>query len=351
MLHLTVAVPTDLSDTVVELFHRDPAVSQLTRHIGASLKPVGDVIEADVVREAVNQVIDELRLIGVPQVGTLRIEPVQTWLSQAGLAAEREAPGSGADAVVWSEVVSEAYDDSALTWAYTSFHVLATLIAGIGILLDSTILVVGAMVLGPEFGTIAGIAVAVVRKRQGLLVTALTTLVAGFATAMTVTYAAALVGRALGWVTPAMVSAPRPGTSFVYHPDKWSFIVAVIAAAAGVLSLTSDRVGGLSGVFISVTTIPASANVAVGAAVGSWAEVRGSLLQLGVNLVAMVLAGIVTLYLQQRIWSRVRWERRARYWNRRARDARDARPEGRLPVDSGEQTGAGPPGPTGGTPG
>lgn len=327
MLHLTITVPAELSESVVALLARDPAVSQLTRHTGASLKPVGDVIEADVVREGVNQVIDDLRLLGVPRVGTVRIDTVQTWLSRAGLEAEREAPGSGADAVVWSEVIGEAYDDSALTWSYTSFHVLATLIAGIGILLDSPILVVGAMVLGPEFGTIAALAVGVVRKRYGLLVTAAGTLVAGFAIAMTVTYAAALLGRALGWVTPAMVTAPRPATSFVYHPDRWSFIVAVIAAAAGVLSLTSARVGGLSGVFISVTTIPASANVAVGAAVGEWAEVRGSLEQLGINLAAMIVAGVATLYLQQFVWSKVRWDKRSRYWNRRSRDAEHAQAE------------------------
>ncbi|HSE69514.1 MAG TPA: DUF389 domain-containing protein [Nocardioidaceae bacterium] len=54
----------------------------------------------------------------------------------------------------------------------------------------------------------------------------------------------------------ADVVGKRPETAFIYTPDKWSLIVAVIAAAAGVLSLTSARVGGLSGVFISVTTVP-----------------------------------------------------------------------------------------------
>ena len=76
--------------------------------------------------------------------------------------------------------------------------------------------------------------------------------------------------------------------------------MAVIAAAAGVLSLTSARPGGLSGVFISVTTVPAAGNVALGLAFGAWEEVWGSGLQLAVNLVAMALAGWATLALQQR---------------------------------------------------
>ena len=60
---------------------------------------------------------------------------------------------------------------------------LATLIAGIAIVLDSQILVIGAMVLGPEFGPIAAIGVALVRRRPHLLVFAARTLVLGFAPA------------------------------------------------------------------------------------------------------------------------------------------------------------------------
>ena len=61
----------------------------------------------------------------------------------------------------------------------------------------------------------------------------------------------ALLARALGWFVVDDVTAARPDTAFIYTPDKRSFIAALIAAAAGVLSLTSAEVGGLSGVFIS----------------------------------------------------------------------------------------------------
>jgi hypothetical protein len=78
-----------------------------------------------------------------------------------------------------------------------------------------------------------------------------------------------------------------------------------------VLSLTSARVGGLSGVFISVTTVPAAGNVALGLAFGLGHEVWGSSLQLIVNLSGMVMAGWVALACQQAIWSQVS-ARRAR---------------------------------------
>ena len=58
--------------------------------------------------------------------------------------------------------------DSELNWTFLSFMSLATLIAGVAIVLDSQVLVIGAMVLGPEFGAIAALGVALVRRRTVL---------------------------------------------------------------------------------------------------------------------------------------------------------------------------------------
>ncbi len=85
----------------------------------------------------------------------------------------------------------------------------------------------------------------------------------GFAVSILVTTVLVLVARWAGWIDLADLTGRRPDTAFIYTPDRWSLVVAVIAAAAAVLSLTSAKVGGLSGVFISVTTVPASGNVAL----------------------------------------------------------------------------------------
>jgi uncharacterized hydrophobic protein (TIGR00271 family) len=305
MLRLRIAAPADLTEEVVGVLRDNPAVSSLAVLPGASLKPEGDVVSADVAREAANAVIDTLRELGVHKEGSLHIEPVQAWLSQRGYDAERLAPGSSADSVVWADVTQRAYEESELNWTYISFMSLATLIAAIAIVLDSQILVIGAMVLGPEFGAIAALGVALVRRRYSLLALAGRTLALGFLAGIAVTTVLGLLGRALGWVTLEDVVGPRPDTAFIYTPDRWSFIVAVIAAAAGVLSLTSARVGGLSGVFISVTTVPAAGNVALGLAFGVGHEVWGSSLQLALNLAGMAIAGWLTLALQQAVWSRV----------------------------------------------
>ena len=244
MLHVRVTSPSDLTDRVVAVFEGDPAVSSLAVLRGASVRPAGDVVLADVAREAANELVDQLEALGLPQVGTVHVDPVTTWVSQAGLESERRTPGSSADAVVWAEVTQRAYEESELNWTYVAFMTLATLLAGIAIVLDSQILVIGAMVLGPEFVAVAALGLALVRRRGGLFVLALRTLVVGFGVAIVVTTLAALAARALGWIVVDDVTGPRPDTAFIYTPDKWSFIVAIIAAAAGVLSLTAPGWAG-----------------------------------------------------------------------------------------------------------
>jgi uncharacterized membrane protein len=82
--------------------------------------------------------------------------------------------------------------------------------------------------------------------------------------------------------------------------------VAACAGVAGILSLSTAKSGALIGVLISVTTIPAAANIGVSAAYGEWSSLGGSVGQLALNLTAILLAGTTTLYLQRRLYLRRR---------------------------------------------
>jgi len=326
VITVRVSCPADLAAVVRQVLDANPAASAVSVHRGASLRPAGDVIEADLPREAVNEVVDALVAAGVPERGTISLLPVPTWVSASALRAERREPGASADAVVWTDVIQRAYDESAFTWTFASFMILATLLAAIAIVTDSVILVIGAMVLGPEFVAIAALGVGIVRRRAHLFRQALGTLVLGFATSITVVALVAAVARSLGLIDyNALLTTARPGTSFIFQPNAWSLVVAIVAGAAGVLSLTSARSGGLVGVFISVTTIPASGNIALASVFGLWSEVWGSFLTLVLNIAGMAVAGWLTLAVQQGVWGRVsarrrRWiDRRRRHPDRRGR--------------------------------
>ena len=83
------------------------------------------------------------------------------------------------------------------------------------------------------------------------------------------------------------------------------------------LSLTSAKSGALVGVLISVTTIPAAANIGVAAALGDGEEWVGAMEQLALNLGAIFLACIGTLYIQRRLYLR----RRRAHLSTQAREA------------------------------
>jgi uncharacterized hydrophobic protein (TIGR00271 family) len=173
-------------------------------------------------------------------------------------------------------------------------------------MIDSQILIIGAMVVGPEFGPIAGFCVAVVHKRAPLARRSIVALAVGFPVAITSAFLLTLLLRATG-SAPGEVTE-RPLTDFISHPDEFSVIVALLAGVAGMLSLTSAKSGALIGVLISVTTIPAAGNIGVAAAYGDWDEWVGAMEQLSLNLAAIIAAGITTLFIQRRLYVKRRRE-------------------------------------------
>ncbi|RBY93312.1 hypothetical protein DQ241_02315 [Blastococcus sp. TF02A-30] len=305
MLQLRVTVPPDRTAQVRELFTGDAGTAHLAVLPGASVQPAGDLVVADVARESADALIGELKRLGVDKDGGIVLQSVDAAASSAARRAEERAPGDGADAVVWEQVVRTTDAESSLSASYLAFLTIATLLAAAAIINDSAILVIGAMVLGPEFAPLAALAVSVVHRRPSIARRAAVSLVVGFAAAILLTALVVLVGRGLGWFGTEVLTAERPETGFITAPDRWSVVVAVLAGIAGVLSLTAAKSGALVGVFISVTTVPAAADMAVSLALGGGAEFRRAALQLGINLLGIVAAALVTLTLQKAVWHRV----------------------------------------------
>ncbi len=304
MVHLRIVVPTDRSEKVVELLEASASTVNLILLPGAARKPAGDVILCDVAREDASVIVANLRELDVPRDGSIAIEQIDSQISAGAERAVRAARGAPSDAVVWEEVEARTSESTELGGHFLVFMVLACLIASIGIYLDSPILIIGGMVVGPEFGPIAGLCVAIVHRRVDEAWRSLTALVVGFPLAILAAYLFTLLARATGLLDADIESSRHALSDFISHPDAFSFIVAALAGAAGVLSLTSAKSGALIGVLISVTTILAAANIGIAAALGDWSDWRGSIAQLAVNLVAIVLAGVATLYVQRLLYKR-----------------------------------------------
>jgi uncharacterized hydrophobic protein (TIGR00271 family) len=303
VLHLRAIVPAERTEAVCKELAACAGATNVVVIEGAARAPQGDLVTADIARESANEVLDALRALDVDRDGSIALDKVDLTLSERAEVAKDLAPGHGDDAVVWEELDRQVSEGTALTWSFVAFLVLATQLAAIAALIDSPVLVVGAMVLGPEFAAIAAICYGLVRLQPGRIVHALRALVVGFAAAIAVTYVCALAARWTGVIELDRLPDDRPLTAFIYSPDRWSFIVALLAGAAGVLSLTAGKSSALVGVFISVTTVPAAGNLAVAMALKHGSEINGSLLQLGVNVAGMIIAGTLTLLLQRAVWA------------------------------------------------
>ncbi|MET7299277.1 DUF389 domain-containing protein [Embleya sp. NPDC005575] len=302
MFHLRLIVPADRSAAVRDLLLAEPGATHLVVWPSAAVQPAGDVIACDLAREATNAVLAELRALDLHKDGSIALEDLDVMLSRSADRAERDAPGDSADSVVWEEIEGATSEESALSVTFLAFLAVATMIAACGVLLDNPILIVGAMVVGPEFGPLAGLCVAAVQCRPRLAARSALALLVGFPVAMAATIAFTTLLDSLGLFDRDMLERSRPLTEFIFQPDWLSFWVALLAGVAGMLSLTSAKSGALIGVLISVTTVPAAANAAVAIRYTDYAQAAGSLGQLGLNLGGIVFAGTLTLLVQRGLW-------------------------------------------------
>ncbi len=258
-----------------------------------------------VAREDASAVVGALKELGCAARGSITLTTIELSVSHAATQAELVAEGSGANAVVWDDVLARTSDSAELSFSFVAFMILAALIAGVGIVTDSIVLIIGAMVVGPEFGPLAGLCVALVQRRLDLAARSAWALGVGFVVAVVATVVFMRCMVFFGLASATMLTT-HPQTLFISRPDAWAGVIALLAGVAGMLSLTTSKPGALIGVFISVTTIPAAANMGVAAAFGQWTELRGSTVQLGVNLLVMIVAGIGTLVVQRIAYARRR---------------------------------------------
>jgi len=114
---------------------------------------------------------------------------------------------------------------------------IAGLIAAVGILTNSQILIVGAMVVGPEYSAIIAVALGISKpNRDGLLA-----LVCGFSAAIVLTLVFGMAVRAAGKAPELFLRGVRPVSDLINTPNAFSVVVAILAGIVGVVSLTEAR--------------------------------------------------------------------------------------------------------------
>lgn len=302
MIHLRILTPENLTARTLEILDAESAVTNIFVLRGAARRPEGDMILCDVASTEASDVISDLRELGIDREGSIAVEAIEAELSRFASEAERAAPGTPSDAIVWEELETRTSESTELSLSYLVFMIIAVLIAAVGIYEGSTILIVGAMIVGPDFGPIAGVCVAAMHLRPSQAGRSFLALLVGYAVGILAACLATLILSAEGIIPQHFESLDGSLARSIASPGFFTLVVALLAGAAGMLSLASPRSAALIGVLVSVTTIPAAAHIAVTVAYGQEQQFWGSMRQLAINVGAMIASGTATLVIQRALY-------------------------------------------------
>ena len=302
MLHVRVVSPAAVTGQLAGTLATAAGIQNVVVQAGGARRPDGDAVQFDVRDEAANPVLGALRDLGLDRSGVICVERVDAALTgQPPLAADRGALRRET-APVWEMVEAVIRGGQAYAPSFYVLLAVAGLIGAVGLITNSQVLIVAAMVVGPEYNAIIAVALGISSRDRGAVRDGLLALLWGFLAAIAVTLLFGLAVRGSGKAPAPFLAGVRPVADFINTPDVYSLVVAVLAGIVGVVSLTQARANALIGVFISVTTIPAAASIGVSIAFSSWAEARGSALQLLLNVVVLIVVGAAGLTTQRRIW-------------------------------------------------
>jgi uncharacterized hydrophobic protein (TIGR00271 family) len=307
VIHIRAVSPPDVTPRLVESLATNEGVLNLVVLEGVAMNPNGDSLQFDVITAEANRVVDELRRLELDRRGSIVIENVGTSISELAAQAERREPTRANFSPIWEEAEARIRERGTYRPAWFVLLAIAGIIGAVGILTNSQILIVGAMVVGPEYGAMIGVALGIDKRDGDPIRRGLSALFFGFLLAIAVTLVFSLVIRAFELEPRAFELGIRPVSDLIDTPNAFSIIVAVLAGIVGVVSLTEARASTLIGVFISVTTIPAAADVGLSMAFEEWSEAGGAFLQLLANVVILIVVGAVGLAVQRRIWGRSGW--------------------------------------------
>jgi uncharacterized hydrophobic protein (TIGR00271 family) len=250
------------------------------------------VFVADVEPAAADRLVEAIGELGIADHDYLltRVEVVAPQRRHLG-------GDSGIEGFAWVEVMGQARANSRPLARYLALINVAAVIAALGVITSSSILIVGAMAVSPDLLPICATCVGLVGHRHDLAGRSFITLTLGLTL---VVATAAILTAALSGVDllPQGFSVENSSLSSLAKTDYSTVLIALAAGIAAMLSFET-RASAAVGVAISVTTIPASAYFGVAIGAGNEGEALGALVVLLINVSLLIVSGSLTLVVQR----------------------------------------------------
>lgn len=184
-----------------------------------------------------------------------------------------------------AEVMSAVIADGSLSPAFLFLTVVSCGIATLGLLLNSTAVIIGAMLVAPLMGPIILGGFAIARLEPLLAGRALLALLVGMVTALLL---AMLIVRLSPYIPPTAEILART------QPNLFDLLVAILSGCAGGYAVIRRQGGVVVGVAIATALMPPLATVGYGLATADGVIAQGAAFLFLTNLLAIALAVTVT---------------------------------------------------------
>jgi uncharacterized hydrophobic protein (TIGR00271 family) len=292
MLRLRSSVAHHQADEFGTLLRELEGVRRVVQHADEGDPNRAFVFVADVEPAIADRLLEEIAALGI-EVDDYVLSKVEVIAPQ-----HRHHRGdSGVDGFAWVEVMGQARANSRPLARYLALINVAAVIAALGVITNSSILIVGAMAVSPDLLPICATAVGLVGGRYGLARRAFTTLVLGLGL---VVVTAMVLSALLKWagLLPDGFQVEESSLSTLAHTDYSTVLIALAAGIAAMLSFET-RASTAVGVAISVTTIPASAYLGVALGGGGIEHALGAAVVLAINVSLLIVSATLTLAVQR----------------------------------------------------
>ncbi len=292
MLRLRSSVPDHQADDFGALLRDLEGVRRVVRQAETEAPGGSFVFVADVEPAVADRLIEAIAELG--------LEGDDYVLSKIEVVAPQHRHRHGEDGIegfAWVEVMGQARANSRPLARYLALINVSAVIAALGVITSSSILIVGAMAVSPDLLPICATAVGIVGGRYGLAQRAFTTLVLGLGL---VVVTAMVLSALLKWTgfLPDHFAVEQSSLSTLAKTDYSTVLIALAAGVAAMLSFET-RASAAVGVAISVTTIPASAYLGVALGGGGIEHALGAAVVLAINVSLLIVSASLTLAVQR----------------------------------------------------
>jgi uncharacterized hydrophobic protein (TIGR00271 family) len=292
MLRLRSSVAHHQADEFASLLRELKGVRRVVQQADEAVGHEAYVFVADVEPSCADRLVEEIHGLGVGVD-----DYVLTRVDVVAPQHHHEHGEGGVDGFAWVEILGQARANSRPLARYLALINVAAVIAALGVITSSSILIVGAMAVSPDLLPICATSVGLVRGNHDLARRAFVTLAFGLGL---VVVTAALLSALLNWtdLLPAGFAVEQSSLNTLAKTDYSTVLIALAAGVAGMLSFET-RASTAVGVAISVTTIPASAYLGVAIGGGGIEHALGAAVVLAINVSLLIVGGSLTLLVQR----------------------------------------------------